>query len=183
MERRNPVWRTEQEGGQLEYLRVYSTYKALGGENYLWLDRMLLSRTFLQGLRDHYRELYRNELSPGNLRRVVTDIKTTLGDALERDWIRWRNEYAATEGPFALEPYVDGQTTRIRQTWSYDQDLVKITNSLNEQSVVILEQFSNLSWLLPDLYARGTSGTRGAIYAFITLVVVLLFTHVLTRKR
>lgn len=183
LKRRFPVWRTLQEGGRFEDLRIYPTYKALGGENFPWLDRLLLSRTFLEGLQAHYRELHRSDLSPANLRRLVTNIKATLGHALERDWVRWRNEYAADAGPFALEPFVDKQTTRIRQTWSYDQDLVKITNSLNEQSAVILEQFDNVSWMLPDLYAGGTSGTRGAIYAFISLFVVLIFTHIITRRR
>lgn len=183
LERRFPVWRTLQEGGQFEDLRIYPTYKALGGENFPWLDRLLLSRTFLQGLQERYRELYRDELSTDNLRRLVTGIGATLGDALERDWVRWQHEYAATEGPFALEPYVGKQTTRIRQTWSYDQDMVKIANCLNRQSAVILEQFGNLSWLLPDLYAQGRSGTRGVVYAFVSLFVVLIFTHVITRRR
>ncbi|MCD8349318.1 MAG: CotH kinase family protein [Planctomycetaceae bacterium] len=182
LERRVPVWRTLQTGGDFEDLRIYPVYQALSGDNFMWLDRLLLSRSFVEGLSARFNQLYHEELSHDNLRHMIFDLVASLGGALERDWLRWQDEYAAAEGPFALKPYVGKRITRNRQTWSYDQDVVKIVECLTNQSEFVHKRLEDLIWLSPDLYARGKSGTRESIFAFLSLVVMLVFTHLLTRK-
>lgn len=181
--RRLPVWRTLEAGGDIRDLRVYPAYLTLDGENYLWFDRLFLSRSFLTELYDRYHQLRQTFLSPENVQKMVDDMTAGLGPALERDWTRWHEHYAAEDGPYALSPFIDEEGIgHIRQTWSYDQDAVKIRRNLRAQDVFLMEQMEQLVWMSVDLYDRGTAGNRQAAYSLLTIVGMLILMHLLSRK-
>ena len=181
--KRLPVWRTLESGGDIRDLRFYPVYQAMGGENFLWFDRLFLSRSFLNTLYARYRELRRAELSPDRVYAVVDDLGRKLDVALERDWYRWRAEYTSTSGPYALLPFVDSQGKRhIRQTWSFDQELVKIAHCLREQDGFLVKQMGELAWMTGELYDKTRGGSRQSTYALICLFGMLGLMHVLSRR-
>lgn len=181
--RRDPVWRQLENGGDIKNLRHYPVFLAMDADHFLWFDRLFLSRPFLMGLFSRYHELRRGPLSPEQVSASVDNLAESLGPALERDWRRWEKEYASAEGPFALEPYVDqkGQS-RIRQTFSYDQELVKIRDSLRGQDAFLMGQMAQLDWISADLFDEATSGNRQAAYALAAIIAFLFLTYMLTRK-
>lgn len=178
-----PVWRRLENGGGIENLRLYPLYAAMNGDRYLWFDRLFLSRPFLSDLNARYRELRRGPLSPERVGGMVDAIAGELGPALARDWVRWGAEYAGDDGPFALAPYVDAQgESRIRQTHSYDEELVKIRHLLREQDAFFLQGVTNLERAGADLFDHATSGNRQAGLAIAAIIAFLILTHLLTRK-
>ena len=183
LERRLPVWRQLENGGDIRNLRLYPVYRIMDADNFLWFDRLFLSRPFLMELFSRYHELRRGPLSPENVSALVDETAAGLGPALERDWKRWESEYAATQGPYFLAPYTDGRGEQHgRQTFSYDQELVKIRHALLGQDEFLTRQMSQLNWISVDLFDQATSGNRRGAYAFATIIAFLFLTYVLTRK-
>lgn len=183
LSRKVPVWRILENGGDISDLRMYPVYEALNGENFLWFDRLFLSRSFINELYARYHQLRRSHFSPGKLTAMVDGMAAGLGPAMERDWFRWRAEYVPSTSRFALLPYVDGKNVEHnRQTTSYDQELVKITHCLREQDLFILAQLEELDWMTADLYDKSTSGARQAGWALLTLIGMFILTHLLTRN-
>lgn len=183
LSRRVPVWRTLESGGDIRDLRLYPLYTAMSGENFLWFDRLFLSRSFLTRLYDRYHQVRRGTLAPEAIRATLYDLATNLGPAIERDWIRWHNEYAAAESPYALQPFVDADgEEHVRQTWSFDQELVKIGHCLRRQDGFLRDQLERLDWMTADLYDKGTSGNRQAAYAFLALIAMMTLMHLLSKK-
>ena len=182
-ERRLPVWRTLESGGDIRDVRVYPAYQVLGGESFLWFDRLFLSRSFLIKFFDRYHRLRRTVLSPQAVQAVVDGMTVTLGPALERDWSRWYDAYTAVEGPYALAPFVDEEgITHIRRTEDYDQDAVKIRRNIREQDSFLLVQMEQLVWMTVDLYDRGTAGNRYALYSMATIAGLMVLMHLLSKR-
>ena len=183
LSRRLPVWRTLEAGGDIRDLRVYPAYQTLDGENFLWFDRLFLSRSFLMELYERYHILRRTVLSPEAVQGMVDGIIAELGPALDRDWARWNREYTAAAGPYALSPFIDEEGIRhIRQTVSSDQDVVKIRRNLREQDAFLMEQMEQLAWMTVDLYDSGTAGNRQAAYALGVIVGMMALMHLLSKK-
>ncbi len=181
--RRVPVWRILQSGGDIRDLRLYPMYQAMDGANFPWFDRLFLSRSFLTGLYKRYHEVRRGPLSPENLHIELETLAFRLGHALERDWLRWHAEYTATSGPYALRDYVDEENNaHTRQTWSFDQELVKIGHALSGQDAFLRDQLEQLDWMTADLYDRGTSGNKQAVYAFACLGAMMLLMYLLGKR-
>ena len=183
LERRLPVWRTLESGGDIRDVRVYPAYLVLGGERFLWFDRLFLSRSFLVKLYDRYHLLRRTVLSPQSVQGMVDNMTVSLGPALERDWLRWSGEYAAANGPYALAPFVDEEgVEHIRRTEDYGQDAVKIRRNIREQDSFLFEQMEQLMWMTVDLYDKGTAGNRHALYSIGVIAGLLALMHLLSRK-
>lgn len=183
LERRLPVWRQLENGGDIRNLRHYPVYRILDADNFLWFDRLFLSRPFLMDLFSRYHELRRGPLSPDRVTAIVDEVAATLGPALARDWKRWERDYTASEGLYSLEPYRDSESeVHIRQTFSYDQELVKIRHSLLGQDAFLIRQISQLNWISADLFDQATRGNRQGAYAFATIIAFLFLTYMLTRK-
>jgi CotH protein. len=183
LSRRVPVWRELENGGDIRDLRIYPLYTALSGENFIWFDRLFLSRPFLVKLYDRYHEVRRGPLSPDRIRTTIEELAFRLGPSLERDWIRWRREYTTAGSPYALRPFFDSEgNEQIRQTWSYDQEVVKIGHCLLRQDSFIRDQLERLDWMTADLYDKGSSGNRQAAYAFITLFLMMALMYALSKK-
>ena len=183
LSRRLPVWRTLEAGGDIRDLRVYPAYVALDGESYYLFNRLFMSRSFLTGLYERYHQLRRTALSPENVQKAVDEMAAFLGPALARDWNRWRDTYAATEGALALTPFVDDKgMEHIRRTGSYDQELVKIRRNLREQDGFLMKQMEQLPWMSVDLYDRGTAGNRQAAYSIVTIVGLMVLMYLLSKK-
>ena len=181
--RRTPVWRQLESGGDIRDLRLYPVYSILDGERFLWFDRLFLSRPFLMEMFARYHQLRRGHLSPARVGQTVDILAENLGPALERDWKRWEKEYAATGGPYALMPYTDSSgETHIRQTYAYDQELVKIRHCLREQDAFLMRQFSQMGWMTADLFDTAVNGNRQAAYALAAMAGFLVLTYMLTRK-
>lgn len=181
--RKVPVWRVLENGGDIMDLRMYPVYGILNGDHYLWLDRLFMSRSFLGGLYARYHALRRGALSPDNVMAMTAGLSSRLGLAIQRDWTRWRKEYATAGNPYMLAPFMDDEgESNVRQTWSYDQDLVKIFRDLRKQDEFVLAQLETLNWMTDDLYDKRSSGDRQAAYALLTLVGMFILTHLLTRK-
>ena len=114
---------------------------------------------------------------------MVDGLASDLGPALERDWERWREYYSAADGAYAVSPFVDAEGDRlIRQTASYEQELVKIRHLLRRQDLSFMEQIAHLDRLSADLFDKTTSGNRRAGYAMAVILGFLILTHFLTRK-
>lgn len=183
LERRMPVWRQLENGGDIRNLRHYPVYQIMDADHFLWFDRLFLSRPFLMGLFSRYHELRRGPLAPERVTALVDGLATSLGPALERDWKRWEKEYTAASGPFALMPFTDDKgEEHLRQTFSYDQELVKIRHNLLEQDSFLMGQTSQLNWISADLFDEATSGNRQGAYAFVAIIGFLILTYLLTRK-
>lgn len=181
--RKVPVWRQLENGAGIRDLRMYPLYSALNGDNFPWFDRLFLSRPFLSALYARYHELRRGPLSPENVGAAVDALAADLGPALERDWTRWADAYTAHQGPYALAPYTDAKgESHIRQTASYDQELVKIRQILRRQDVFLVQGIARLNRTGADLFDRATSGNRQAGYALASVIAFLFLTHWLTRK-
>ncbi|UQZ87849.1 hypothetical protein C4J81_00885 [Deltaproteobacteria bacterium Smac51] len=183
LSRKVPVWRQLESGGDIRDLRLYPLYQTMDGDSFLWFDRLFLSRPFLVGLLDRYHELRRGPLAPERVSAIVDALALELGPALERDWTRWSDLYEAAEGPLALTPFTDAEgEILIRQTASYDQELVKIRYLLRQQDAVFMEQIAEADRLSADLFDKSSSGNRQAGYALATIIAFLFLTHLLTRK-
>ena len=181
--KRIPVWRQLEDGKGIRGLRLYPVYESLDGGSFLWFDRLFLSKPFLTGLAARYAGLRRDSLAPERVRAIVDSLATRLGPALERDWRRWQREYTATQGHCALLPYTDTEgEIHIRQTTSYDQELVKIRYSLREQDAFLAGQMGQIGWLSADLFDRAMDGNRQAGYALAVMAAFLFLTYMLTRK-
>lgn len=183
LSRRIPVWRQLENGGDISDLRLYPLYVSMDGDRFVWFDRLFLSRPFLVGILDRYHALRRGPLSPEKVAATVDALARELGPALERDWRRWSDIYDASEGPGALAPFTDAKGERfIRQTASYDQELVKIRYLLRRQDSLFMEQINQMDQLSADLFDRATSGNFRAGYALATVIAFLFLTYLLTRK-
>ena len=181
--KRIPVWRQLEDGRGIRGLYLYPVYEALGGDRFLWFDRLFLSKPFLMEMANRYASLRRGPLAPKQVNALVDALATRLGPALERDWYRWKEEYTSVAGPMALLPFTDGEgETRIRRTSSYDQELVKLRYSLREQDVFLTGQLAQMGWLSADLFDKTMDGNRSAGYALAVMAVFLIFTYMLTRK-
>ena len=181
--RKVPVWRQLEGGGNISGLRLYPLYASMEGGAYKWFDRLFLSRPFLIGMLDRYHELRRGPLAPEKVGAAVDSLARELGPALERDWQRWIEVYTANEGDYSLSPYTNAEGEAfIRQTASYDQELVKIRYLLRQQDSLLMEQITQLDRMSADLFDKATSGNRRAGYALATIVAFLFMTHLLTRK-
>lgn len=183
LSRRVPVWRELENGGDIRDLRIYPQYAAMGGDKFAWFDRLFLSRPFLVKLYERYHEVRRGQLSPERIRTLLEDLAFTLGPSLERDWLRWHREYATEESPYALRPFVDDKgRVHVRQTWSFDQELVKNAHSLLRQDGFIRDQLERLEWMTADLYDTGSTGNEQAAYAFAALFAMMILMYVLSKK-
>lgn len=181
--RKIPVWRQLENGGDIRDLRLYPLYVAMDGAHFPRFDRLFMSRPFLTGLYARYHELRRGPLAPEKVTAAVDALAKTLGPALERDWLRWANEYTGADSPYALAPYTDAKgETRIRQTVSYDQELTKMRHFLRGQDAFLVQGFAQLNRTSADLFDESTSGNRQAGYALATVIAFLFLTHLLTRK-
>ena len=183
LSRRVPVWRELENGGDIRDLRIYPQYAAMGGDKFAWFDRLFLSRPFLVSLYDRYHEVRRGALAPDRIRTMLEQLAHDLAPSLERDWLRWHEEYATERSPFALQPYVDEEGgVHVRQTWSFDQEMVKSGHCLLRQDAFIRDQLERLDWMTADLYDRGSSGNKQAAYAFITLFAMMALMYALSKK-
>ena len=179
LSRKVPVWRQLENGETISDLRIYPLYENMGGQKFLWFDRLFLSRPFLMGLFERYHDLRRGPLAPEKVSAMVDDLARQLGPALLRDWQRWRAAYEAAP----LAAFTDAQGEKLnRQTYSYEQELVKIRYLLRSQDLLFMEQIAQLHGLSADLFDQANSGNLQAGLALATIIAFLLLTHFLTRK-
>lgn len=182
LSRRPPVWTILGEGGSIGDLRIYPFYRALEGDKFIWMDRFFLSRPYLSGLYATYTRCREEHFSPTKLLGLVDVLALRLGHAVERDWLRWAEEYTGAAGP-KLRPFEDAQgLSHDRQTTTFDQELVKIAHCLKKQNDFLGQNIENLYWMSADLYAKEKTGNKQAGYSLITLVVIALIIFLLTRK-
>lgn len=180
--RRPPVWTILGEGGTIRDLRIYPFYQALDGENFIWMDRFFLSRPYLSGLYSTFTRCREEHFSPTKLLNLVDVLALRLGHAIERDWLRWEEEYTGAAGP-SLVPFEDAKgVNHDRQTTSFDQELVKISHCLKKQNDFLGQNIENLYWMSADLYAKEKTGNKQAGYSLITLIAIALIIFILTRK-
>ncbi|CAK7030281.1 MAG: hypothetical protein DELT_02755 [Desulfovibrio sp.] len=183
LERRDPVWVQLAGGKTIRDLKLYPLYDIMDGDQFLWFDRLFLSRPFLNDLRARYYQLRRGALAPANISALVDTLALELGPALERDWRRWEKQYGATEGPLAVRPYIDADyKVHLRQTCSPDQELVKINYCLRFQDTFLVEQVGGLEGESSNLFDTHSHGNRRGLYAFLVIFGFLAFTYVLMRK-
>lgn len=180
--RRPPVWTILGEGGTIRDLRIYPFYRALEGEKFIWMDSFFLSRPYLSGLYSTFTRCREEHFSSTKLLGIVDVLAFRLGHAIERDWMRWEQEYTGAAGQNLL-PFEDAKgVIHNRQTTSFDQELVKISHCLKKQNDYLDQNIGNLYWMSADLYAKEKTGNKQASYSFITLVVIALIIFLLTRK-
>lgn len=183
LSRRVPVWRILEDGGDIRDLRLYPLYQAMSGENFPWFDRLFLSRSFLSGLYKRYHQTRSGPLAPAKIRATLNGLALELGPAIERDWVRWRDEYVSVQSRYALQPFIDEEgREHIRQTWSLDQELVKINHCMLKQDDFIRDQLERLNWMTADLYDKSTSGNRQAAYAFLAMIAMMTLMYLLSKK-
>lgn len=83
-----PVWDFDQALGNNAPFELNPQSTAM--QNAVWYNRLLLDGKFLYRLIERYRELRRGVLSEQYLYRFMDDVTAYLGDAVARDWNRWR---------------------------------------------------------------------------------------------
>ena len=181
--RRPPVWTILGDGGTIRDLRIYPLYRALEGEKFLWVDRLFLSKPYLSGLYTTFTRCREEHFSTRHLLGIVDILALQLGHAMERDWMRWEEEYNSDSGPNHLSPFEDAKgITHNRQTTSFDQELVKISYSLGKQTQYLGTNIELLQGMSADLYAVEKSGNRQAAYSFLALFAMAGIIFILTRK-
>lgn len=181
--RRQLVWRILESGGEITDLRIAPALEAFDANQFVWIDRLFMSRSFVEGVRARFNSLRWTVFSPESILALVNDLSARLDRAIERDWVRWRKEYAATFGPYALSPFIDEEgVERIRQTWSHDQELIKISQCLGAQDELLLGGFTELSWMSGELFDEVARGTKQGLYAFGMLAGLFLLSYTFTRR-
>jgi len=143
---------------------------------------LVRSVDFLDALKDRYKELETGPLSAGNLMNLIDSAVEYLGPAQARDWARWEYVYQY-DSLTTLEPYpseVVGYPAMLRQTGSYEQEIVKIKYVLKEHSLQIPEA-------IPQLYSRDDLITKADNYKknmllFIAFFAIFMFSIALYRR-
>jgi hypothetical protein len=140
----SPVWRFDDalDNGVSPMPRLEERAAALP-----WIGRLLQNRNFIEDVyRQRYYELLRTALDPQRIQDLVDNTARYLGPALLRDWKRWERLYT-TDALFIPQPEVERDGTKlIRQTFSYDQELVKIRYLLREHDADTRNEILEMRW-------------------------------------
>lgn len=101
-----------------------------------YYSSLIKSINFVDGLRDRYRLLYQGSLNSSALSERIDRAVHELGDGQLRDWARWQNIYSG-ETMYTLisdeeEPLDDTLPSRDRNTYSYEQEIIKLKYTLRE---------------------------------------------------
>lgn len=130
--RLGPVWDFDQAMGNSAPFLFEPRSTAM--QNGVWFDRLLWDGKFLYRLISRYRELRRGVLSEEYLNRFMDEVTEYLGDAVARDWDRWRYD-----DPHALA-YAEGDVL-------HSNSLVKRANHREEVEAMREALHEHGAWL------------------------------------
>ena len=145
-----------------------------------FFNDLIKSRDFVNALKGRYNELRAGPLSANHLMNLVDSAVEYLGPAQARDWARWEHIYQY-DPLLALEPYTfedDNRPSRLRQTESYTQEIIKLKYILQEHSLQISEAIPRLYSLnnlmtAADNYQRNTVLFAGFFIIFLVSIFLI----------
>ena len=131
---------------------------------------LIKSKDFVDALKSRYNKLEAGVISANRLLNLIDSAVEYLGAAQARDWARWKYVYQY-DPLMTLEPYPAGDAgnpSRLRQTASYEQEIMKLKYVLREQSLQIAEA-------IPLLYSEDNLITKADNYHRNTMLFVVFF--------
>lgn len=143
-----------------------------------WFNQLFLSADFVDALRHRYFQLLRGPLNPEKLDAMVDEAATLLGDAVQRDWLRWRDTYA-TASPAPARAH--GNYTLERRTFSPEQEVLKIKHNLRFQGSQLRNQLVQMRWR-DDLFRSDMNSRRNLFLLVVFLAAFFLITIHARRK-
>lgn len=123
-----------------------------------WYERLAYSEQFWQKVHRRYKSLRKDVLSDRNIDALIDAASQRLGIAAQRDWIRWSDAYQSPplalaeytgrapldDEEIALIPLYDPDRdvwSRIRQTDSYQQELIRLKYLLHAHGGYLYEAY------------------------------------------
>lgn len=144
---------------------------------------LIKSKDFLDALKRRYKELETDPISVNSLTNLIDSTVEYLGPAQARDWARW--EYIYQYDPLmTLENYPSKDAdnpSRLRQTGSYEEEIIKLKYVLREHSLQIAEAIP-LLYSGDNLIAEADNYERNIIL-FIIFFAVFMVTIVFVRRQ
>ena len=138
---------------------------------------------FVDALKGRYNELETGPLSVRNLMNLIDSAVKYLGPAQARDWARW--EYIYQYDPLMiLEPVISmdaDKPSRLRQTESYEQEIIKLKYVLREHSLQIADAIP-LLYVEDNLITEEDDYTRNTIL-FTIFFIIFLVSIALARRQ
>ena len=140
---------------------------------------LIKSMDFVDALKSRYKQLETGSASADRLTKLIDSTVEYLGSAQARDWARWEYIYQC-DPLMTLAEYPSDNTdnpSRLRQTGSYEQEIVKLKYVLREHSLQIAEEIPTLYSgdnliTLADNYERNTMLFIGFFVVFIAAVAL-----------
>ncbi len=173
----SPLWNFDQSLDNA--IEPFDDEESESGEiSYPWFSRLLLSVEYVENLKRTYYQLRRGVLDPDNLDILVEDTVVFLGPALQRDWFRWRQAYAAAAPQLAKTKHGE---TLVRETHTADQEVLKIKHFLRLQDDRIKNRIMRLRWQ-EGMFASGLSSHRNIIALLVFLAVFFGVTGYVRRR-
>lgn len=131
---------------------------------------LIKSVDFVNALKSRYKELGIGSLNVKNLMNLIDSTVEFLEPAQARDWARWKHVYQydplMTMAPYPSEDA--DKPSRLRQTGSYEQEIMKLKYVLREHSLQIGEA-------IPLLYREDNLITEADNYERNTMLFVAFF--------
>ena len=116
---------------------------------------LIKSKSFVDALKSRYKELVNGSVSADRLIDLIDSTVEYLGPAQVRDWTRWENIYQYDPLLSLTPDHSDNPDNpdRLRQTDSYEQEIMKLKYVLREHSQQIAEA-------IPTLYSGDNMITK-----------------------
>lgn len=135
-----------------------------------YYPQLVQSSIFVQDLVDRYKALAKGILDSTKLEDRIDETVDYLGAAQTRDWQRWNSAYAGTK-MYYLRPdegAEDGAVVLDRNTYTYEQEIVKLKFLLRRHGEYIVAGIS-------ELFTQEDMVGEDAYYVRNTLMAVIFF--------
>ena len=88
-----------------------------------WYERLFKDKTFLQKVERRYTQLRKNVLSEENVMNLIDQLQSYLGDAKDREWMRWDSLYTHPHKLSLKDTVDENGNTLVRETSRYEQEI------------------------------------------------------------
>lgn len=137
-----PVW--DFDGAMDNYIEEPVDAEVLSFQSAPWFDRLITDKAFVSKLEKRYSKLRRGVLSEQNILNTIDEIKNYLGDAQQREWTRWTDEYL-NQSDYSLKSYLDDDGDIIyRITRNYEEEIYRLKNALRKHGAQMGKQISSM---------------------------------------
>ena len=147
------------------YSNEPANLKNIAFSSQAWFERLVNSKQFTKKLVKRYSELRKDIISEENIEGIIDDTVEYLGDAVERDYLRWQSEYENLN----IKSFYDENGILVHRNFiSFEDEIHRVKDDLRIHGLY-------MKYRLADLDNSNTAVYENKRYTGLAISFLVLF--------